>query len=189
MWNPTRRLRSHSTCRVTMPHRAGADPRDHALAFRPFRGTGARAGSRTREPVREPHFDSGQAGCGAAVRNVRSSGGNPARSDGSSDRRVPAGHRHPAVVGSGPLAVPLRHARLFELPRTRKPDPSPWCSCWRRGSCFPRKGCWWSVPPRTLTTAPLGCFRLRGRNTGPLPSVSGEYACRGRHAGAAVPAL
>ena len=52
---------------------------------------------------------------------------------------------------------------------TRKPDPSPWCSCWRRGSCFPRQGCWWSVPPRTPTTAPLGCFRLRGRNTGPLP--------------------
>ena len=81
-------------------------------------------------------------------------------------RRSPASRRgRPRISRRSPCGI-----RGFSSCRgTRKRAPNPRFSCWRRGSCFPRKGCSWSVPPRTPTTAPLGCFRLRGRSTGRLP--------------------
>ena len=143
-----------------------------------------------REPVREPHFDSGQAGCGAAVRNVRSSGGNPARSDGSSDRRVPAGHRHPAVVGSGPLAGSLAARAAFRTaakPGNRIRARGPRAG--GAGAAFRGRGAGGAFRHERRLQPRWAAFGSVGAIRDPCRGVSGEYACRGRHAGAAVPAL
>lgn len=125
MWNPIRRLRSHSTCRVTMPTssrgkflrlrtRVSAFPGYGCACWKSYAGTCPRTVFR---------FRPSRLWSGCPERSFLR--GNPARSDGSSDRRVPAGHRHPAVVGSGPLAGSLAHARLFELPRNPETGSEP----------------------------------------------------------------
>ena len=111
-------------------------------------------------------------------------------SDGSSDRRVPAGHRHPAVVGSGPLAGSLAARAAFRT--AAKPGNrirARGARAGGEGAAFRGRGAGGAFRHKRRLQPRWAAFGSVGAIRDPCRGVSGEYACRGRHAGAAVPAL
>lgn len=102
----------------------------------------------------------------------------------------PPGHRHPAVVGSGPLAGSLAARAAFRT--AAKPGNrirARGASAGGEGAAFRGRGAGGAFRHERRLQPRWAAFGSVGAIRDPCRGVSGEYACRGRHAGAAVPAL